>query len=593
MTIFYCHVRKMYEVENRVPNFDKYPVKAVPGVVATKGIDAIVEELNKKIGSLNKEKVVVCIDYYHGINENLVKEIANKLSPSLIVDGDDCKYDESIISKKFAQYITEDRVNGVYIVGTIADFLDPECIEATKKQIEEAKGLVVVHGVAASLVCNPDVLVYGNISSQTIKDKWKEGLDNWGAKNYDEDYLRKEKRWLFVECIVQDKHKRKMMKECDYIVDFNRDDDVVMLTQSQFDTVVMKFATSPFKPIPIFLAGVWGGNWAQKVLGVAEGLENSAWGVHGYLDWQAVAAQLDNALFEFPSTDLVQYAPKETLGRKIWYLYGYRCPLHVNFLDTWGGQNLSLQVHPTISYAQEEFNSKWGHYESYYMLDACENSSVYLGTKDGVKLDELVEAFEEAQVTGEFDDEKWINNFPMKKHDHIFIPGGTIHSSAKDTLTLEIDLFSFTTFKLWDWGRLDYDGKPRPINIDHGKNVIQEEFQTTMIKDQFISKKQEIACGHGWRKERSGTNTFESPMEVNRYWFKNAVHFDPNDCIMIHVLVEGEEAILESLDGEFEPMIMHYAEAVFVPPAAGQYTIRPYGKSAGEELAVLEVYVNC
>ncbi len=51
-----------------------------------------------------------------------------------------------------------------------------------------------------------------------------------------------------------------------------------------------------------------------------------------------------------------------------------------------------------------------------------------------------------------------------------FIPAGTIHSSGKNTLTLEIDMFCFTTFKLWDWGRLDYDGKPRPINIDHGKH---------------------------------------------------------------------------------------------------------------------------
>lgn len=49
-------------------------------------------------------------------------------------------------------------------------------------------------------------------------------------------------------------------------------------------------------------------------------------------------------------------------------------------------------------------------------------------------------------------------------------------------------MFCFTTFKLWDWGRVDFDGKPRPINIDHGKHVIQEEFQTQMIKDQFISK---------------------------------------------------------------------------------------------------------
>ncbi len=65
---------------------------------------------------------------------------------------------------------------------------------------------------------------------------------------------------------------------------------------------------------------------------------------------------------------------------------------------------MSLQVHSDIAYGQEVFNSQFGHYESYYMLDTNENSCVYLGTKDGVKKDEIVKAFEQAQETGEFDD---------------------------------------------------------------------------------------------------------------------------------------------------------------------------------------------
>lgn len=67
-------------------------------------------------------------------------------------------------------------------------------------------------------------------------------------------------------------------------------------------------------------------------------------------------------------------------------------PVGCDFLDTWGGGNLSLQVHPDIAYSQETFNFPFGHYESYYMLDTCDESCVYLGTKEGVKLDELVDA---------------------------------------------------------------------------------------------------------------------------------------------------------------------------------------------------------
>ena len=581
----------MYEVENRIPNFDLYPKKKID-INAKVGILDIIDEINNKIKSIQKDCIVVCFDYYHGVNEILFEDIAKALQPQLIIHSDIAKYDESMIQNKFGKFITEDRVNGVFSVGNIEEFFDVDKIKDIQNKIQGTKGLVIVYGVASQVVCNPDILISGSISYQTIKDRYNQGLGNWGAHNEDEEYLRKEKRFNFLESRVQDKHKREIYKKCDYVIDCNKDDQFVMVTKNDFDKIVSQFSTSPFKPIPIFMKGVWGGHWCQKVLNAGKDLENTAWGITGFLDCQSVAAQLNNAVFEFPSTDLILCNPKEVLGRKIWYLYGNRCPLHVNFLDTWGGGNLSLQVHPTLAYAQEVFNSSWGHYESYYMLDACDESSVYLGTKDGVKLDDLVEAFETAQETGEFDDEKWINHFPMKKHDHVFIPGGTIHSAGKNTLTLEIDMFCFTTFKLWDWGRVDFDGKPRPINIDHGKHVIQEEFQTQMIKDQFISKKQEVDRGYGWRKERSGTMPFEAPMEVNRYWFSKSVHFDPNDCIVIHVLVEGEEAIIESLDDSFEPVVIHYAEAVFVSPAAGQYTIKPYGKSKSQECAVLEIYMD-
>ena len=360
----------------------------------------------------------------------LFEDIAKALQPQLIIHSDIAKYDESMIQNKFGKFITEDRVNGVFSVGNIEEFFDVDKIKDIQNKIQGTKGLVIVYGVASQVVCNPDILISGSISYQTIKDRYKQGLEI-GAHNEDEEYLRKEKRFNFLESRVQDKHKERFIKNVIMLLIVIKMINLLWLQKMTLIRLYLNFSTSPFKPIPIFMKGVWGGHWCQKVLNAGKDLENTAWGITGFLDMQAVAAQLNNAVFEFPSTDLILCNPKEVLGRKIWYLYGNRCPLHVNFLDTWGGGNLSLQVHPTLAYAQEVFNSSWGHYESYYMLDACDESSVYLGTKDGVKLDDLVEAFETAQETGEFDDEKWINHFPMKKHDHVFIPGGTIHSAGK------------------------------------------------------------------------------------------------------------------------------------------------------------------
>ena len=87
----------------------------------------------------------------------------------------------------------------------------------------------------------------------------------------------------------------------------------------------------------------------------------------------------------------------------------------------------------------------------------------------------MIEAFQTAQDTQRaFDDETYINKIPVKKHDHALIPAGTIHCSGAGTMVLEISATPYIfTFKLYDWGRVGLDGKPRPINIARGKKTFR------------------------------------------------------------------------------------------------------------------------
>ena len=168
----------MYEVENRIPNFDLYPKKKID-INAKVGILDIIDEINNKIKSIQKDCIVVCFDYYHGVNEMLFEDIAKALQPQLIIHSDIAKYDESMIQNKFGKFITEDRVNGVFSVGNIEEFFDVDKIKDIQNKIQGTKGLVIVYGVASQVVCNPDILISGSISYQTIKDRYNQGLGNW------------------------------------------------------------------------------------------------------------------------------------------------------------------------------------------------------------------------------------------------------------------------------------------------------------------------------------------------------------------------------------------------------------------------------
>ena len=110
------------------------------------------------------------------------------------------------------------------------------------------------------------------------------------------------------------------------------------------------------------------------------------------------------------------------------------------------------------------------------------------------------------------------------------------------------------------------------------------------MKKHLISKKNEVARGTGWRKEHSGTMEYEL-LKVDRYWFNQPIFFETKDHVKLHVLVEGEEAQIISPLQKFEPIIIHYAEAVFIPACVGQYVIKPICQDQ-EELAVLECYMD-
>ena len=257
------------------------------------------------------------------------------------------------------------------------------------------------------------------------------------------------------------------------------------------------------------------------------------------------------------------------------------------------GQNLSLQVHPLTEYIQQEFGMHYTQDESYYMLDAGENSTVYLGTKTGIDPDEMMADLYAAQH-GEkaFDDQKFINQYPAKKHDHFLIPAGTIHCSGINTMVLEISATPYIfTFKLWDWGRLGLDGLPRPVHLDHGKEVIQWDRDTQWVEENLINAIAPIAEGDGWKEERTGLHQREF-IETRRHWFSKPVSHHTDGKVNVLNLIEGREAIVTSPTDKFQPFVVHYAETFIVPASVGEYRIEPFGQSEGQEIATIKAFVR-
>jgi mannose-6-phosphate isomerase class I len=231
--------------------------------------------------------------------------------------------------------------------------------------------------------------------------------------------------------------------------------------------------------------------------------------------------------------------------------------------------------------------------ESYYMLKAVPDAKVYLGLKEGVNPQEMIADLETAQAGGApFDAEKHAGVWRVKTHDHFLIPAGTVHCSGAGSMVLEISATPYIfTFKMWDWGRMGIDGKPRAINIEHGKQVIDWSRTTDWTRKNLVNAIEVVAEGDGWVEERTGLHEREF-IETRRHWFTKEVSMDTKNNVHVICLVEGNEIIIESPTNAFEPFEVHYAETFIVPAGVGAYTMKPHGAGVGQKCGTMLGFVR-
>lgn len=159
-------------------------------------------------------------------------------------------------------------------------------------------------------------------------------------------------------------------------------------------------------------------------------------------------------------------------------------------------------------------------------------------------------------------------------------------------MVLEISATPYIfTFKLWDWGRVGLDGKPRPVNIDRGSKNIRYDRTTDWCGRNLIHRCEVIEQDEGSRVERTGLHELEF-IETRRHWFAKPHAMSCDGSVNMLNLVEGEQATVSSPSNAFEPFVVHYAETFIVPESVEEYVIEPSGPSEGSEIAVVQASVR-
>jgi mannose-6-phosphate isomerase class I len=581
------------------PLYDAFPFINVPGSegACVRGWDAIADRIRSVITQRRKARLVLVIECYPGVDEAKVRhEFSERLRPGFIASAREALLPPKRVDALAAPFLGgSDPVFGFMGGLQLPEFFDPEKLARIRQQVSQAgDGLVLLVGCGARLIHPGDVLVYADLARWEAQQRFRRNeTGNLGEDNQDAPASLKYKRAFFVDWRVCDRWKRPLISQWDFVLDTNDPREPKLAEGEAVRRGLRHAVTRPFRVVPFFDPAPWGGQWMKEKFGLDRSARNYGWCFDCVPEENSLLLEFGGTRIELPALDVVFEHPRALLGEAVHARFGDEFPIRFDLLDTIGGGNLSFQVHPLTEYIQRHFGMHYTQDESYYILDAGPDATVYLGLRNGVDPAAMLRELAAAQEgTATFDADRHANRWPARKHDHFLIPAGTVHCSGADTMVLEISATPYIfTFKLWDWARLGLDGKPRPLHREHGVANIQWERTTDWTRRQLVNAVTPLGSGDGWREERTGLHEREF-IETRRHWFSKSVPHDTCGGVNVMNLVEGAEAIVESPEGAFEPMVVHYAETFIIPAAVGPYTIRPHGPATGTTCATMKAFVR-
>lgn len=206
---------------------------------------------------------------------------------------------------------------------------------------------------------------------------------------------------------------------------------------------------------PIYMERVWGGRDFEAKLGrtLPEGkVIGEAWEISDRPEAESVAAggEFDGMTIR----EIIESRPEYVMGPG--WSPSARFPILVKWLDC--QERLSLQVHPPKGVAERLGGEPKT--ENWYVADCRPGAGLIAGLKKGATREEFVKSLSDNSA------ERLLHRFPVEKGDSIFVQSGRLHAIDGGNLILEIQQNSDTTYRVYDWGRVGLDGKPRQLHVE-------------------------------------------------------------------------------------------------------------------------------
>ena len=322
---------------------------------------------------------------------------------------------------------------------------------------------------------------------------------------------------------------------------------------------------TPLKFEPILKTIVWGGEKIAPYKGIETEQKHigESWELSGVAGNESVVA--DGPLKGKTIAQLVKEYKADLVGKHVYENTGDEFPLLIKFIDAL--TDLSIQVHPNDELAAKRHNGSKGKTEMWYVVDAEPGAHLLAGLTEQITPEQYAAKVADGTITDV------LARYEVKPGDVFFLPAGRIHAICGGCFIAEIQQTSNITYRIYDYGRLGLDGKPREVHTELAKDAIDYTVYPTYRTDYTPAKDEEVevvSCQY------FTTSIYDLTLPY-------AKELSQIDSFLVVMCLTGSGTI--EVDGEEVPV--HQGETVLIPAAADDICFVPDGS-----MKVLTSYIR-
>ncbi len=486
---------------------------------------------------------------------------------------------------------TDQEIDPILLFGKLYEggaesYFDPGKTAAVRSRIEGAEGsVVIIFGNLSGISLLRDLydlVYYIDVIPKDVVLRYKQGeVENIGDRS-PKTYRELMRRAYYCDFELSMELRTELLQQglIDYYIAGSRKDSFQLLSFGLLKRLCAAQVRKPFRCKPVYNEGVWGGFYTKTYRDLPQEMRNCAWVFDLIPAEVSLLMEVGGSLVDIPFYTFIRLDSRSLLGDESVDTFGEYFPIRFNYDDTMHSSgNMSIQVHPGEEYCKEHFNELGRQDESYYIVAAGLGAKTYCGLTEEADADEFFERVLDSERNhSEIDYPKYVNGIPTKPGMQFLLPGGTIHSSGRNQLVLEIGSLTIGsyTFKLYDYLRKDLDGTPRPIHSIHGKNVLKTERRASWVEENLMREPKVLKReGDAVELELGRHEMFY--FTLRRLDFMTSVSQDTMGTFHVLTLVDGERVRVVSEADDSLSFEMHYLDIVVVPACVGAYRIENLG----------------